>query len=160
MKTKKDLKTSKTESELDTIFKETIGKWSQLSGMIQSELYDLTVLLKEFQPDTMESCSVTLNILLREIEGIHNKAEKLEGSIRGASIMKPIDELETTVIEAMRAIRFSLRNEGEGKLRNVLIPLFELAEERVEGYSFPEWVRRSLNYRELMQEQESHEGIH
>ena len=110
----------KIESEFDTIFKETIEKWDELSSSVCSELYDLKEVMKMIDPPYIPNDKSSqdwvslLNIISRLIKETHSKAEMLNMSLTGASIIRPVDKLEADTILAMRQIQFAKREDGSG----------------------------------------------
>lgn len=154
---KKNLKTKiKKVNELDEVFSKTIEQWDQLATDIASELDDIVraIAAANIPDDLPEDYNAQMNVICRAFGGTISKAETLHESISGASTLKPIDELEASVIAAIRAIQ-SVKVEGclypynRSEIHQALETLFTLANKKTgEESSATNRIKKYVHYKE------------
>lgn len=148
-------------NESDRIFKETIKKWDDLAQEVLCDLFD-TVGALDLTEDFYGSSSAKekderlidqIKVVNRALRRTKEQAQALAESLSGASIIKPIDEIEATIIGAVRELDRvdkvgSVGCYRSGKTYKALAPLFQLAKERA-NFSLPVWLTEYLRLENL-----------
>ena len=129
-------------SHFDKVFKQSIEYWERLAADVDVLMLEIlgamnltqTIDSEEFDNEHFANFIRVINRLFKETQ---SKTELLHASLLKFSIIRPIGELESKVIAALRVL-------GNDKIAyKSLIPLFRLAEK--EGFLFPDWLRDCAN---------------
>ena len=144
---------NKKETELDKIFEETIMYWEELAIDVHHHMYDVVKALRIITDELGEDLSEEqyriisqARIITIVLEGLEKKTELLSESLSSAGIIKPIDDLESATIGAIRSIRRDAASEREAI--KSLSSLFKLAKEN-NDFSLPQWIKEYIHFDEL-----------
>lgn len=148
-------------SEVDKIFSEIIERWHGIAFDIYNGIHSLHEITDNFdvndgitdgKDDYLEAVNnldSLRHVLSLSLQTLHRHAETLSESIGSATIIKPIDDLETKVIAALRTVRGIKHSVSCSELNKALTPLWELACAKDANFNLPDWIRRYVRFDEI-----------